>query len=140
MAMPALPADTTTSGLYLMIESAAAAAANTGPIPETVFIVYLAVELLTQCVRIWIVLDKVSMKFSLYCKEVVLPIVFMLPFLMIVMYFIDMYEIMSFVVLVCKSILVVVLLAAILYAIGLKKDERRFINNQMKKLFHHYKK
>lgn len=109
-------------------------------IPETVFIVYLAVELLTQCVRIWIALDKVSMKFSLYCKEVVLPIVFMLPFLMIVMYFIDMYEIMSFVVLVCKSILVVVLLAAILYAIGLKKDERRFINNQMKKLFHHYKK
>lgn len=42
--------------------------------PETVFIVYLTIEFFTQIVRLKIILPRISMKYGMYIREVMLPI------------------------------------------------------------------
>ena len=53
--------------------------------PEAVMWVYFGVTLITQGIRIWIVLPKISMKYSVYIQMVILPLLpllgcFLLPF------------------------------------------------------------
>lgn len=65
--------------------------------PEIVMLVYLLVEAFTMCIRIWIVLPKISMKFSFYLQRVLLPIFPLIPCFIIPVYFISIPDNISWI-------------------------------------------
>lgn len=53
--------------------------------PEAVMWIYWGIALITQCIRIWIVLPKIAMKYSTYIRQVIIPLIlplicFFLPY------------------------------------------------------------
>lgn len=102
--------------------------------PEYVFCVHIAVEILTQYVRVRIVLPMISMKCIDYLKEVVVPIIKVIvitPILPLIVYhYIDQSVITFF--LIC-AVSVLCVLGGVYY-LGCVKSEREFINNKIRQI------
>lgn len=103
--------------------------------PESVFIVYLIVELCTQCTRIRIVLPQIGMKINKYINEVLIPIVTVgilspiLPY--IVYYLFPKHTITSFILVSTTCVLSTSLSA---YFIGCTTEEKGMIKAQINKI------
>ena len=96
--------------------------------PESVFIVYLVIEIITQFVRVWIVYPCVNLSRKLYLKEVLFPIFQVLILLSIIIYFLMRNNIIDSFFMFCGNVLLcIVSTAVIIYFIGLKKQERNYI-------------
>lgn len=102
--------------------------------PEAVFCVYLIIALITQGVRVFIVLPKIKMARLLYIKKVLLPLV--LPFLCaaIPAYCFILSPNVTLITL-CTCILISILyIALIIYSIGINTDERKKIHQTIIKI------
>ena len=103
--------------------------------PESVMLVYFFVEIFAQCIRVWIVLPKISISYSTYFHKIMLPVLLLLPFCVLPVLFLPIPDNLSFVELVACVI------AGALYAlfciclIGLTTAERRmmyiFVKNKI---------
>lgn len=102
--------------------------------PEAVMWVYFGVALITQGIRIWIVLPKISMKYSVYMQQVILPLI--LPLLC----FLLPFSIFSIQVNISFGILVLYLLGGVLYMaicvylLGISNAEKRYLKNYIVKM------
>lgn len=99
--------------------------------PESVFIVHIAVEIVTQLVRLMIVLPMIGMSMLVYMKKVVLPLVvvtIIAPVLPTVLYMYLGNAVVNFFV-VCLAAVVSSCLT--IYYIGCTGQERSFINAQL---------
>lgn len=95
--------------------------------PNGVILVYFLVELATQCIRIWIILPKISLSYSIYLVKVILPILLLLPFMTVPLLFISIpheLSLLNMIVYVIISFLYVVLCSCV---VGLNSLERRAI-------------
>lgn len=102
--------------------------------PEYVFCVHIAVEILTQYVRVRIVLPMISMKCIDYFKEVVVPIIKVIvitPILPLIAYHYIDQSVMTFF-LIC-TISVICVLGGVYY-LGCIKSERKFVINKIKQI------
>lgn len=102
--------------------------------PEYVFCVHIAVEILTQYVRVRIVLPMISMKCIDYFKEVVVPIIKVIvitPILPLIAYHYIDQSVMTFF-LIC-TISVICVLGEVYY-LGCIKSERKFVINKIKQI------
>ena len=96
--------------------------------------IYLFVELLTQGIRIWIVLSKISISYRCYFREVLYPIGISSLFAFIPLFLIRMTENEEF------SKVVLYMAASFFYALmcilifGMKRTERIWAFNYIKKL------
>lgn len=95
--------------------------------PAAVMFVYLLVELFTQCIRVLIVVPKISMSYLYYLKMVMLPISLPLLCFIFPLSYINLPNNMSlFLLLLCLLAGCFYMLICI-YLLGLKKDERAII-------------
>ena len=100
--------------------------------PESVFVVHIIVEMITQYARLNIVLPMVKMKLQPYISKVIIPIILVAIFVPILplLAYMNMEEnvysffIVCFVCLVCTSIGI--------YYLGCNSDERRFFVDKIK--------
>lgn len=106
-----------------------------GIIPEYVFAIHLCVEIVTQIVRIQIVLPKISMSIKKYYVNVVVPLfkfgVFSAIF-PIVCYFLIPSSNIWYSAILC--ILSVVSVTLTFYAVACSKQERLFVNEKIRAL------
>lgn len=104
--------------------------------PEFVFCVHIVVEILTQYVRVRIVLPMISMKCIDYFKEVVVPIIKVIvitPILPLIVYhYIDQSVITFFVI----CIISVICVLGGVYYFGCIKSEREFIINKIRQIIY----
>ena len=106
-----------------------------------VMLVYLCVELITQGIRIYIVLPKINMKYSVYIKEIILPLVIPLIALLIPCYIFNESTDASF----CKIIIYIggafLYMFFIILSLGLNNEERscvlQFLNKWISLCLHH---
>ena len=108
--------------------------------PEMVMIVYLCVSLITQGIRIWIVLPKIKMKYNLYFKEAIFPLVFPLVAMLLPLFYINLGAEITF----GKIIIYVgcsLLYMFVIIFLGLRQRERsyvlHFINKWINSCLHH---
>lgn len=102
--------------------------------PEYVFCVHIAVEILTQYVRVRIVLPMISMKCVDYFKEVVMPIIKVIvitPILPLIVYHYIDQSVMTFFVICIISVICVL---GGVYYLGCIKSEREFIINKIRQI------
>lgn len=107
--------------------------------PEIVMYVYLFIELLTQCIRVLIVVPRISMSYLYYLKSVILPII--LPMLCFVfpLIYIQLPDTLPFLCLLLYILIGCIYMIICVYLLGIKKDERimihQYIINVKKKLY-----
>lgn len=101
--------------------------------PEMVMIVYLCVNLITQGVRIWIVLPKIKMKYRVYFKEAILPLMFPLVAMLLPLFYINIGTEITF----WKSIKYIgcsfVYMFVVIFSLGLNPRDRFYIFHLIKK-------
>lgn len=120
----------------LMIVPVSYVALKLGARPEIVFISHLFFEMLSGYIRIKIVLPKIGMKLSEYCKSIYIPLILIFVLSLLVgyigVYFSDNSILSSIVLLFGLEISMLILM----YTIGLTTKERikfvSFINNRIK--------
>ena len=100
--------------------------------PEMVMIVYLCVELITQGIRIWIVLPKIKMKYSEYFKEIIVPIVLPLIAMATPLFYINVGADITFGKIIIYGGCSLLYMFAIIFSLGLNNKERSFILNFIK--------
>lgn len=101
--------------------------------PEYVFCVHIAVEILTQYVRVRIVLPMISMKYIDYLKEVIVPIIKVLlitPILPLIVYFYMNQSVFAFII-ICIISFICCLCG--IYFLGCTKQERELVILKIKK-------
>lgn len=99
--------------------------------PEYVFIIHIVVELFTQYARLRIALPMIGMRFSIYLKSVIKPILlvtFLSPWLSYIAKITIQGEWASFITICIVSVLS---LCGLVYFIGCTSTERLFIKNKM---------
>lgn len=99
--------------------------------PEWVMLVYIFVELITQCIRVWIVLPAIHMKIAFYLKAVIMPII--IPFLCFVapIYFLSPIKDLSFFPIVGYSIIGYLYIGLVIFFLGVNGNERIILKNQV---------
>lgn len=105
--------------------------------PEGVFMVHITVELITQYVRLRIVLPMISLKFSIYIKQVVFPIlvvVILSPLIPFVVYHYIGYGGWGTFLGIC--IICVLSTSSIIYKLGCTVSERKFLLEKIKVFSH----
>lgn len=100
-------------------------------VPEVVFIVYFVIELITQIVRVMLVLPVIQMNLSFYVRRVLFPLVKVLVFVPVIFFFYETSH--SFIELLWSSVQIVGILSAFVYIFALCKTEKIYIHNKIKK-------
>ena len=107
--------------------------------PEYVFITHIIVEIITQYVRLRIVLPMIQMKMSVYVKNVFLPImkVFVcMPILPIVVYGLLEENVVSFFIVCFTSVISSVI---VVYFLGCTLPEKQFVVSKCNQLFNRFR-
>lgn len=97
--------------------------------PEGVMIVYLGIEIFTLGIRIWIVLPRIAMPYSVYFHKVILPIIIILPFCIFPVLLLSIPKVLSLGKLILYAILGVIYISIFIYTIGINSSERKMIHN-----------
>lgn len=96
--------------------------------PETVMLTYFCVELLTQGIRIWIVLPKIGMKYLDYFKKVITPLILPLLAMFFVLLNVSISKDLTIGKIIFYSCLSCSYNCLCIYILGLTKNERCFIH------------
>ena len=99
--------------------------------PESVFIVYLVIETVTQLVRVWIVYPRVRLAKRKYITEVLWPIAKVCLPLLPAGWYLYQYTASSWTGLLASCMSCLVCTVVMLSVFGLKTDERRFISGKI---------
>lgn len=103
--------------------------------PEMVMITYLCVELITQGIRIWIVLLKIRMKYEDYFKKVIFPILLPLMSMLFVLYYVNnVGTSISFWRIIVYAICSLLYMIISILFLGLNSSERSILFHYMKKI------
>lgn len=101
--------------------------------PEMVMIVYLCVGLITQGIRVWIVLPKVKMKYRTYLKEAIRPLFLPLISMLIPLYCVNISSDISFWYLMIYVASACLYMLIIIFILGLNSSERSYVLNYILK-------
>lgn len=101
--------------------------------PEMVLIVYLCVALLTQGIRVWIVLPKIGMKYSIYFKETILPLIFPLVAMLVPLFYINLGTNITFINIIIYCGCACLYMLTVIFLLGLNYSERLYVLNYIKK-------
>lgn len=101
--------------------------------PEMVMVVYLVIEFITQGIRIWIVLPKIKMDYSIYFKKVITPLI--LPFLsmLIILFYFSITSKLTIGLTLLYLCIACLFISLNIYFLGLSKNERSFISKYLNK-------
>ncbi len=95
--------------------------------PEGVMLVYFVVEMFTLGLRIWIVLPRISMSYSIYFTKVILPVFVLLPFFVLPILLLSVPKELSLGKLIIYAISAGVYMLACIGMVGVNSSERKMI-------------
>ena len=95
--------------------------------PEMVICVYLIIQLLTQCIRVYIVLPKISMTYRYYFINVLKPVLFTIPFSIIPFFVLPSVIEASLEKLVLYMTIGVIYILICIFMVGINQYERKSI-------------
>ena len=93
--------------------------------PEMVMLVYLCVELFTQCIRVWIVLPKVQMSYKRYIKEAILPLILPTLCMLWAICFVHVGKDVTFVMMLIYAVISILYILLSIIFVGLSSKERK---------------
>lgn len=100
--------------------------------PEFVILIYVAIEILTQFVRVHIVYPKIRLEIKYFYTKILQPsLMAMMACIVPAVLFYYYVSPTTFVSFLASAGLLLIILCIITYLIGLKKEERAFINNKI---------
>lgn len=102
--------------------------------PESVYFIHISIEIITQMVRLKIVLPLINMNFRYYFKEVILPllkVIIIIPILPLITYYYmnTSIQVVNFIV-VCMVSVIVVLVCTYMFVLSCK--EKQMVNDKIK--------
>lgn len=101
--------------------------------PETVFVIYLFVETITQFVRVWIVFPKIKMKKQQYFTQILLPLIYTgLPLLAFGYCISHASAATNIATLLRNSICSILFTLICIYCFGMRKIERQYLITKAK--------
>ena len=100
--------------------------------PNDVMLVYFFVELVTQCIRVWIVCPRIQMPFTSYLKKIICPILPPLLCILPVLSWLSLPKELSLGCLALYLSLAVLYVLICIYLLGLTSSERRIMYNFVK--------
>lgn len=100
--------------------------------PESVMLIYLCIEFITQGIRIWIVLPKINMRYIKYLREIIFPLILPLLAMVFVLFYIRIAENISIGAIVLYSCIACLYISLCIYVLGLTKHERYYIHRYLK--------
>lgn len=100
---------------------------------EQVMWVHFIVAVLVQGIRIWIVLPKVGMKYSVYLRQIILPLLLPLLCLLIPLNLFSVPENCSFGMLALYALCGAVYMAVCIFSLGTTKAERKLVSEFVKR-------
>lgn len=103
---------------------------------ETVFFIYFLVEFVTQILRVWIVLPKIKMPYSLYVRKVLYPVTLLLLVSFIPLFLFEVTKECAFGQVLVYSLLFIAYILLCIWLLGLQRAERKFIINHVRKLYY----
>ena len=107
---------------------------------EEVFIVYLAVEFITQFVRVWIVYPYIQMSRKIYFVEILFPITkTIIPLGLLGAYLYFNFPIYNFGIFIVRVFVCIVCSLIAIYTLGLNNIERQQVIRIGKNVAHHFK-
>lgn len=95
--------------------------------PEGVMLVYFVVEMFTLGLRIWIVLPRISMSYSIYFSKVILPVLVLLPFFVLPILLLSVPKELSFGKLIIYALSAGVYMLVCIGMVGVNSSERKMI-------------
>lgn len=98
--------------------------------PDIVFIVSLSIEIITQIVRVFLVMPKIGMKISTYFAKIFQPA--MLAFIPTIIFISAYHPKVNFTSFLFSSILSEVVIIASVWILGMNHHERTFVGNKVK--------
>lgn len=102
---------------------------------EMVFGVYFLVEFVTQILRVWIVLPKIKMPYSLYARKVLYPIVLLLFVSFVPLFLFEVTSEYSFGQVLLYSLSFIVYILLCIWFLGLQKIEKMVVVNAVRKFY-----
>lgn len=102
--------------------------------PEMVMITYLCIELITQGIRVWIVLPKIGLNYLEYFRKAIIPLLLPLLIMLLSLFGINLSEELSFGKLIVFVLGGCLCMMVCIYLLGLNKMERKFIHQNMRKI------
>ena len=104
--------------------------------PETVLVVYIVIEYITQFVRVLIVFPRVKMSLMLYLKSVCFPIIMVfIPILLLGYTLYYNFEVASFCDFLVSCMICFTSSVFFIFTLGLNKQEKVFVFNKLKSFF-----
>ena len=104
--------------------------------PEMVMFTYLCIELITQGIRVWIILPKIGIKYMYYFKKVILPIILPLLVMLFVLFNVEFSINLSLGLIILYSCIACFFISLCIYILGLESNERNNINLYIRKKLH----
>ncbi len=105
--------------------------------PEIVMIVYLVIQFITQIIRMLIVLPRISMSMSDYCKKTLIPLLKILPIVIIPIIFINLSETANFTTVLKNVVCIELTLVVCTLTLYLDRKERKFVFNKIRSILKH---
>lgn len=102
--------------------------------PEMVMITYLCIEIITQGIRIWIVLPKIKMNYLIYLRKAIVPLLLPLGIMLLSLTYFEIYSDISLGQLLIYLLLGCLYMLSCICIFGLNKNERNFIYGYIKKI------
>lgn len=99
--------------------------------PVQVFYIYLALEIIAQCFRIWIVLPEIKMGYGEYIREVMLPVLGVSIISFFPFFLIEIDGGLPVHKLVTYGLAIAIASLAVSFAVGLKSSEKQFIKSMI---------
>lgn len=104
--------------------------------PESVFIVHIIVEIVTQYARLRIALPMINLRISTYLKQVILPIIQVIVLAPIIPFIALFYIGHSWIAFIATCIICVLCSSLLIFTLGCTSSERKFFIQKAKNFFH----
>ena len=102
---------------------------------EVVFIVYFFVEFVTQILRVWIVLPKIRMSYSIYIRRVLWPVVLLLFVSFVPLFLFEITKEYTFGQVMLYSLIFMFYIIFCIWILGLRKAERGVVISYVRKFY-----
>lgn len=104
--------------------------------PEMVMLTYLCIELVTQGIRIWIILPKIGMGYMDYLKKIISPLILPLLIMLFIIFNMEIPINLSLGFTILYSCIACLSISLCIYILGLGKKERNYISQFIKNKLH----
>jgi hypothetical protein len=101
--------------------------------PMIVYPTLIIFQLVYQIITLKLIGNYIPLSLDSYLKNVIVPIIRVVPLSILITFFINEYIVQSFIGLILNTVLAILIVTVLEYVLGINKSEKQFINTKIKK-------